>query len=281
MIYIHCDGNFAQRYYALLSGLYLAKQLQYKAVIRWPLNYKCEASVKDIFENYIPEFSICDATLLYVSDAENSSINPMHYNVIDEIAAVLTQANSSIYYSVTALPQWASNIQVYDIIHNELRFAPNLVNAANNIIHSVVPNESYYGLHVRKTDNEKLINEDFYYNLISHNKQKRFFVCSDDQETESKFLQIATVFTYKKIAYPTKLNPYTDWSKDNVYRYKNSILESIVDLIVLSKSMIINTNAQSNFLKLAVLLNGYTVYTQSQTTPELRITMAQIDHNVT
>jgi hypothetical protein len=208
---------------------------------------------------------------VYVSDYDVAPINPATYSSEEQIVNDL-QSATTIYYSVKNIPQYAFNAKLYDHINTLLRFKHQLVNTAEQLIRENINGmESYYGMHIRKTDNKQQINEDFYMNLMQHNGKKKFFVCSDDKQAEDKFKVFPNVFTYSKQNYPTKLNPYLDYSSENIYRHKHAIVDSIVDLIVLSKSMIINTTVDSNFMKLAVLLNGYSLYSLNNPPPELHI----------
>jgi hypothetical protein len=249
----------------------LARSLNITPIIRWPQNNVCEAEFKDIFEFNLPLFSVPPDNAVYVSDYDAAPINPATYSSEEQIINDL-QTATTIYYSVKNIPQYAFNAKLYDHINTLLRFKQELVSTAEQLINQHTNGiGSYYGMHIRKTDNKKTINEDFYINLMQHNGKKKFFVCSDDKQTEDKFAALSNVFTYSKQNYPTKLNPYLDYSSENIYRYKHAIVDSIVDLIVLSKSMLINTTVESNFMKLAVLLNGYSLYSLDNPPPELHI----------
>ena len=94
------------------------------------------------------------------------------------------------------------------------------------------------------------------------------FVCSDDPATEKKFLNACpSVRVFPKQHYVEMLVPNGNWGYEvtdstghrfpfNVKRGSESVLEAMVDLLILSKSNIINTDHRSTFIRTAVLLSG-------------------------
>ena len=116
-------------------------------------------------------------------------------------------------------------------------------------------------MHFRKTDFRNNYNESIYESIITTKNDELFFVCSDDMETELKFLQFPNVITFPKLEYPKKLieGKWNDTIVDsegrmfsfNVNRSRQASVEAFVDMLILSKTNIIETNPDSTFFQFA------------------------------
>ena len=101
---------------------------------------------------------------------------------------------------------------------------------------------------------------------MSSNPNKRFFICSDSQETENKFATFSNTIILPKNEYVTKRFSDQPWRmKDftykghpyefNVSRSTESIIEALHDLLILSHTDIQTTSEYSSFLHLAKYYN--------------------------
>jgi hypothetical protein len=122
----------------------------------------------------------------------------------------------------------------------------------------------FFGLQIRKTDfGAAGAKEDELFALVQNCGDKRFFVCSDSKEVESKFQSLPNTVTHPKEAYVEKLveggwnAPATDHSGRvyacNVNRNAQSVIDAVVDLLILSHSQIVKTS-ESTFLNAALLI---------------------------
>jgi len=116
-------------------------------------------------------------------------------------------------------------------------------------------------LHLRKTDQVNL-NEDFWFNYVQHKGAgKRYFICSDEQETEERFCALPNIVAFPKTHYVEKLvegpwrvkaltDPDGRVSPYNVNRGRESVIQAWVDLQILSRTTILPT-VKSSFSTLA------------------------------
>jgi hypothetical protein len=103
------------------------------------------------------------------------------------------------------------------------------------------------------------------YDLIASRSNAQFFVCSDDKDVERRFAALPNVHIYDKQAHVEKLvhggwNSHTADHSGRVYacnvnRSSLSVLEAIVDLLILSRSNIVRTSG-STFLSAALMIKS-------------------------
>ena len=278
-IYIFCEGGLGNRINTLINGLFLSTELNRKLILIWPQTNTCRTSFKDIFENH---FTIENDLLNFYLKHHESFAWYSHYDlpqyiknnkIIDAKSNLLHMQGSNaknIFYSQSELMLSSSLSKKY---LSQLNFKPSLIRKALNII----PETDFTGLHLRSTD-YFTIPEHLYYidesnqfeQLFNEIKSsnKLYFVCSDDIEVEDKFNKLDNVFINCKTSYVKKFHQSKQWFLPdrntvddfgrniiyNVERDNQSVLDAVVDLLVLSRSNIIKTS-DSSFLHIAKLLN--------------------------
>lgn len=280
-VYIHCDGGLGRRYNSLLSGITLARALHCEYVIHWPINNQCACPLWDLFG---AQFNLCDPLPTAVVPVSNiffapNGLNSDEYSNIDDVIAAVSAINDDIIYSSWNIPRWVMNSKMYEITNSALQFKPSIVNRAIAFIEQHQLLSKFHGLHISKTNITNFPEREFFYNLIQHNSKQRFFICSDERDAELDFAKLSNVAIHPKSEWPKKLDSAMAWSDDNVYRSRISIIDAAVDLVILSRSMIVNTNDSGNFLRLAVLLNGYNNYIVDPVPPELRLGVQVVSFN--
>lgn len=282
--YLYCgESGFNNRFNVLLSGLTLAKKTKTNPIIIWQETNQCGATFADIFETNHQVYVDYDCNLFFDNHDtlnivhENQTIgkdiqftNTFAFNKIDEIINHVNLSHKDIFFYTHIRPSWVNDSFLISDIIPELKFKEELINICDQTIKENVNGGNFFGLHIRKTDfpnyNPNLESE--LSTLISQNKQNTYFVCSDSKETEDLFERFDNVFTYKKNNYTQKLISSLDWMDTvehntgrrwpyNVNRTKQNILEAMVDMMILSKSTIIETVIHSTFLQNSILLNSY------------------------
>jgi hypothetical protein len=148
----------------------------------------------------------------------------------------------------------------------KLRLHSNILRSAENFRKASGLGENYYGLQIRKTDfGAGGADDDALFDLVQKAGDKKFFVCSDNKEVEARFRRLQNVAVYEKKAYVEKLVPgeWTALAADhsgrvypcNVNRSAQSVIDAVVDLLVLSHSQVVKTSS-STFLNAALLLKA-------------------------
>jgi hypothetical protein len=280
--YLFCDGGFNNRFNVLLSGLVLSKKTKTHPIIIWNKTNFCSAEFKDIFE--------CDHDVYdfdYNSFFDNhETLNIMHYNPfnkileersassfnsLEEIVSYINSKNKDIFFHLSLRPSWVNDDFLISEILPNVPFRKEIMGEVNKFLrYNNKEYREYYGIHIRKTDfpeyDERL--EKNLFDIVKNNKREKFFVCSDDKQTEEKFKSLSNTFTYQKYNYVEKLNKELNWGDEvkdtygrvfpfNVNRSKMNVVEAVIDMVILSKSKILLTNTRSTFLQNAILLNSY------------------------
>jgi hypothetical protein len=277
---IFCDGGFGNRFSALIGGLALSKISGMPPKVSWPSNSVCRALFEDIFSNIDIEYDSKNIRDYYSNSKEYNLISnyseylkffiasrtePENLN-IDGFLNLVSQSEKPVFYYTPHLYNWIPKEEISQII-KQLKFVDYIDSEVSNFIENNFGNSTYYGIHIRSTDFATIekYDVDYYVKLVNESKDKKFFICSDDKKVEDRFLDLENCFVYKKREYVRKLYPEQDWryaytdsdgrySVFNVERSKISVIDAIIDFLILSKSNIIKTGNESTFLKMAIIL---------------------------
>lgn len=273
-IYIHCDGGFGNRFNVLLSGLYLAGHAGLEPKIIWNSNNWCGAKFAELFDCNLPVEPFDYRTFFQQHNTTNIihenqfhqpivSYQPNSFN-LNTLKSFIHYQGRDVFYFTNLIPGWVNKTELLSIVVPQVPFRADIVRIAESVIAKNTLKQKFNGIHMRKTDFGNSVNEQDYHNLIKQSPETKFFICSDDYETEKRFLQHKNVFGYDKTNYVEKLIE-GEWNTNiidnnnnawpfNVNRPSASVVQALVDLIVLSHSNIINTNLRSTFLQTALLL---------------------------
>jgi hypothetical protein len=121
-------------------------------------------------------------------------------------------------------------------------------------------------MHIRLTDSNRTLDTVYLEDLIKLNQNHKFYVCSCSEEMEDKLKTYKNVIINPKKEYGKKLNDgnWRDYIIDedgrrkpaNVFRSKESILDGFKDLLILSKTNILETT-DSSFRDMAIFYKTY------------------------
>lgn len=271
---IYCDGGFGNRFNALVVGLLIAEVGNFKPVIMWPSTNWCRSLFQSIFKNeyeVLPDRLSClkgecnDYAFVMHFNHLNFPcpvLNPNSFNSIQSIVNYYNESNKDYFvYNNDNIPKYAFGKDLQLIVKN-LIFSDTIVDSVNKFIESIGSN--FIGVHLRGTDYLHKPNYDSIYKIILNNVENSYFICSDDRELEKKFTQLNNAFSYKKKKYVEKLIKDKKWrdiiTDDqgmkhpfNVERSDESVIEAMIDLLILSKSHIMKTGG-STFLETALLI---------------------------
>lgn len=272
-ISILCDGGIGNRMNSLIAGLILAKNLNKNPIIYWPLNNWCECPFDDLFDTDL-EVSQENINEVFCKNLNSYFMvisNPTVYQSIKYLEfsnnsiEFLKTCNENFVYMNNKLPDMFLKADCYKILSN-LSIKKEILDKANKFILENNINNQVVAVHIRLTDNTKQVNVDQVFDQISQNKQIRYFVCSDDQDTEIKFSQLSNVVIHNKNNFVEKLvdGSWNETITDkegrtfnfNVNRPKDSIIEALIDVLILSKCNLSNKQAKSTFYQLAKLYSG-------------------------
>ena len=270
-IYIYCDGGFGNRFNALVSGLVIAEKMGLKPLVVWPVNNWCGASYAELFHEHrevinreLVTFVAQKDQLQFLMVEDHLNIgapwqSPMAMPSWDELSTYLRSADADIFYYTALIPPFIALDDVKAKV-TSLPFQGGIVASAQRFMieHNL---QAFYGVQIRKTDfGANGADDQNLCELISNRQDAVFFVCSDDKAVEDRFRSLPNVVAFVKDAYVEKRTD-SGWLAEtidhsgrnyasNVNRGQQSVIEALVDLLILSHSQIVR-------MRISLIVNTY------------------------
>ena len=281
---VYCDGGLCNRLNALVAARILAKQIDRPLHVYWPINTWCNLDYYSIFETesfieaskhhmlelntHAPnEFELFAHEVQLFSF--NLKINPNLIKNIESLLQIIisTLDFRSVLYFNSMLP-YCIPLQAASMEANLLPFKTEYFERANDFLTSAFGSSlAPWSIHLRGTDfGFPKFYYDFWYSVIKV-CPINFLLLTDDIVIKNKFASLTNINVRNFNDYPVKLDHLLGWQDKivddygrsfnfNIQRSAASVKESIVDLLILSKSnLFINSN--STFLVFAMLIRGY------------------------
>lgn len=268
-IHILCDGGLGNRMAALVSGLITADRIRVDPVVSWPSNNWCGARFTDLFD--MPHVQHDSRGIHDLMRPESDAVFIMHENQTGvELRTQLGHGRRSelvaqasrrdVVFYTARVPEHIEAAEVISKIA-EIKPAHHITDTVDRFCqtNAIVP--TTVGLHLRKTDQYNL-DEDWWYDYVQRKGAgKRYFVCSDDHDTEVRFAALKNVVTFPKTHYVEKLVP-GPWRQaavcdpdgrvfpNNINRTRDSVIQAWIDLLILSRTYILPT-VKSSFSQVA------------------------------
>ena len=277
--HVCCDGSFGNRYSGLIGGITLARLCNLPVKVSWPSTNMCRARFYELFstENnleasdtnireYYPigeQYNLLSCDASYLQFFRNPGrVEPSGLNV-ESFINFVNSSDKPVFYYTPLLYDWIPEEEIKKTIR-ELRFSDDVLATVGNFLDENELRQGYYGIHLRMTDfvNIESFDVDHWIQTVAGASDKKFFVCSDDPDTEARFNELPNAFSYQKVHKTEKYIPEGEWhhpytdddgrhSVFNVERGAEHVKEAVVDFILLSLSNPFDTGKQSTFLKMA------------------------------
>jgi len=268
-IKILCDGGLGNRIAGLLGGLITADRLGLEPYVSWPWNNWCGAAFDDLFEPDGLPFDSRGVHDLIRSDSDDIFL--LHENQTGAIlktqmshgrnSELMVQTrDADVVFYTARVPE---HITMQDVLNKLKQIQPRhkLHTRVGKFCGAHQINKNTIGLHLRKTDQMHL-DEDWWYDYVQHKgANKRYFICSDDRDTEQRFLALPNVIAYPKTHYVEKLidGPWRQSQvqdrdgrvfPNNIDRPRESVIQAWMDMLILSRTTILHT-VKSSFSQTA------------------------------
>jgi hypothetical protein len=266
-----CCGGLGNRLGSLLGGIMTAKIIGRTPVLFWPENSWCGAGFSDLFDGPfkahdegIKELTANNLEALFLVH-ENQTPFELRKRVPHSADSLryLSQQNAPIvYYHNQVPPHFTEQATISTLASLAVRSS--IRQCINDFLLTHQITRETLGIHFRKTDFPLQLDETSILPVIAQNPAQKFFVCSDDAETEAKFRTFSNVITFPKKNYVEKLTD-GDWNarikdadgrefKFNVLRSRESVIEGFCDMLILSRTRIVS-QGPSTFLRFAQLFS--------------------------
>lgn len=277
--HVCCDGSFGNRYSGLIGGITLARLCDLPVKVSWPSTNMCRARFYELFseennleasDTNIREYYVigeqynllsCDAS--YLQFFRNPGrMEPNNMNV-ESFRNFVNSSDKPVFYYTPLLYDWIPGEEIKKTIR-ELRFSDDVLEKVGKFLDENELRQGYYGIHLRMTDfvNIESFDVDHWIQTVAKASDQKFFVCSDDPDTEARFNELPNAFSYPKLHKTEKYIPEGEWhhpytdddgrhSVFNVERGAEHVKEAVIDFILLSLSNPFDTGKQSTFLRMA------------------------------
>jgi hypothetical protein len=268
-IHILCDGGLGNRIAGLVSGLITADRLEMPAVVCWPSNNWCGAGFDDLFDmptvqhngHGINDIIVPGSDAVFMLHENQTGVElrtELGHGRRSELVA--RASGRDVVFYTARVPE---HIESQDVLAKikHIKPAADVQRTVDEFCKLNLIDSTTVGLHLRKTDQYNL-DEDWWYDYVQRKGAgKRYFVCSDDRETESRFAALKNVVTFAKTHYVEKLIE-GPWRQDavrdaegrvfpnNINRTRDSVIQAWVDLLIMSRTYILPT-VKSSFSQVA------------------------------
>jgi hypothetical protein len=175
----------------------------------------------------------------------------------------LLNGDTPIFYYHSLFPHLV-DVTLIKSAMRQLKIRTDILRSAQRFCSSHAIDRTVIGLHIRKTDFGNLVNDDEIFNLVAKDP-RRFFVCSDDRGVNERFSALTNCSVFEKNHFPVKVLESDGWNAAtidsegrrfpyNITRPEDSVVEALVDLLILSKTTPVRTSG-STFLGMATIFN--------------------------
>lgn len=271
-----CDGGLCNRLNVLIFALALKARYGHPWQIGWPQNNWCGAALDRLFEVDAPVSG--DSLASYGSEPdrfhylvhENQAAFPTgHLTLQSQIGGFadlesLLAGERELFYYHNLLPAFA-DLADFQLGLRQMRINADVFRTATDFCTAHQIDGEVLGLHIRKTDFGDAVDDKGLFDLVSHSP-KRFFVCSDSEEVNTRFAALPNCSVFPKTSFPQKLLVDGGWNAMttddqgraftfNITRPEDSIIEALVDLLILSRTLHVKTS-HSTFLNMAMIFKG-------------------------
>ena len=291
MNHVLCDGGLCNRLNALIFALILKRRFGGEWSISWPRNNWCGAAFERLFTSALP---VDELTIEDYKAREDRCLLLMHENQVgfaaerliinktltsyEQYGQLLAGARSDgldVVYFNSLLPPFVSDDEVRDALAL-LDLNAEVAGVAGRFVAEHGIDASTIGLHIRKTDFGDAVDDQALFTQVQGHA-RRFFVCSDDAAVNRRFAALPNCAVFEKTAFPEKLEDaagWQHWTTDaegrrfpfNINRGDVSVVEGLVDLLILSRTEIVVTSG-STFLSTARLFGRCGFFTPEAPSP--------------
>jgi len=268
-IYILADGGLGNRLAGIIAGLITADRLDMRPEICWPSNNWCGCRFDDLFDDndhdvnrlgirdLFHEWS--DRVFLIHENQIGANLRYQHAHGRSGEQLARNMDKDVVFYTARVPEHLPADLIPKAL--SRLRPAIRVQATVAEFIQEHSIDTTTVGLHLRKTDQYNL-DEDWWYDYVQRKGAgKRYFVCSDDRDTESRFSALENVVTFPKTHYVEKLLPGSWRQKavndpdgrifpNNINRTRESVIQAWIDLLILSETHILHT-VKSSFSQVA------------------------------
>ncbi len=273
-------GGIGDRLFCMAYGLRLARLMKRKPIFWWPKTNECDAEFKELFEPQ-KDLEIIDRTEKDIQAKEGAYFSKENverdnlenfYYIKPEKNQKPILINLPSAYCLAKEREFLKNLDYKKSIKEEVSRTIRKLKPIKELDEKINTfpkrfDENTISLHLRRTDLKNWLldklpkDKEICKKLKEYAKENpeiKFFLATDSKKTESRFKKELKdrIITYPKENWVEKEDKNRGW-RENIYRPKESVRESLIELYLLSKnkSFIRFEEYSGNFNKLPPVLN--------------------------
>jgi hypothetical protein len=253
----------------LIGSLFFAKKYNCDLKVMWETTHECNCFISDIFCNsfdiitreelldniteksHIYGFGYSDYQKCYVESL--LFINKKHFIdnnrwCINNHTINHSNNTETIIYNDITIPHYITDDDVVFILKN-LIIQPVILHTVKEFISKHSINKNTKGILIRKTDlthNSTLDHDFFIYKQIKDNKQQKYFITSDDANTEQRLSRLENVVTMSCKSYVTY-----DSETGYLFRNRQSVIDGFKSLLILASTTPVSNSENSSFFAMS------------------------------
>ena len=276
MNHVLCDGGLCNRLNALIFSLLLKQRFGGDWQVSWPRNNWCDAAFETLFTCSLPHdaqgidhFRMHQGRYRLCMHENQGGFDEANFTLNSTLTTwgawqrVMAEGQSVVYYN-NLLPPFVEPGEVRTALQL-LGLNSAVAQRAIGFVAEHAIDSSVTGIHIRKTEFGSRVDDQALFREVASSGE-RHFVCSDDAEVNRRFATVPHCAVFEKSAFPEKLDSqagWLNWSTDNagrafpfnVLRGEQSVVEGLIDLLVLSCTRIRMTSS-STFPAMAQLFQS-------------------------
>jgi hypothetical protein len=287
-----CISGVGNKIFSLVGGLYWAEKLGYDFNFFWEPDSECMCLYDELFQtmtqNYLPYNTLHNFKIEDIVVAGGTTKSSFVASILDEwnrhkstprklkkLCLInsnkwldtydiskqldLVKQHNILIYHDSKLPSYIPENTILELLA-KFKFTQNITDTSNAFIKANNINKDTKGIMIRKhvgVDRADLldIDEDYYLNIVKDTPSTQYFIMSDFYDIEQKFLQLSNVVCYPKRSYVSWSNNLQCWWRD-----RESVVDALISLIILSHTDIVKTISNSTFMDLCFLLSKLNRY---------------------
>jgi hypothetical protein len=269
----YASGGLGNRILPLASCHDMAKKTGRSLAINWEPSRWCNIKFDKLFSNNIENIDLnsldLKSTVVYadynsvVNECTTNTDRKEILNIANIVGCKPINSISNIFNEnvENIIVYWCDIIKPFEDVENffsTLELSSPLKHEVEDFSSKNLLDKSVYGVHLRGTDfRTNLEQYDVYIQkAIEQFKDSRFFICSDESswEEDLKKKYGNRIIIRDNKTYAQKKYSDSSWV-NNVYSSEKSIIDAMIDMILLSRTTILIHHKDSSFSKCAKHFN--------------------------
>ena len=252
------DGGLGNKFNGLFQGIHLHKKLNKNLVINNVRNHSSDCNLKLLFDF---DYEYIENTITELDNKLDLNIPIyLHKKHLNYKRRVIVNNNNYVDPTFVFLTDSLGvSGDILKECYKSVKITQSILDQVSKFVQQHNITKETLSLHIRGSDSPNR-DENIRTSLdfISKNKDKQFFICTDEKSIEDQLRGNPNLVFYKKTSYTEKYDKSAGWNgaivdndnrrwNYNAARNEQSIVEAFIEMLILSKTTCCSNN-RSTFL---------------------------------